>query len=175
MPTKRTRVVIAAVLLAGALVVGVKLDARNKAHRQQFDSAFPDLQDARDVDKAKSILMNWNAKGANEEIASAMKLDLSFPFFYAPLMALLCYSAAAGRPTRWVARLGGALAVGMLVAGVCDLSENTTMLTMVGHEELAGRLRVMLFFTRGKNILLMLGFFYVMLAHLDTRELPSET
>lgn len=175
MLTKRTRVVIAVVLLAGTFGVGLMLDARNKAHRQQFDSAFPDLQDARDVEKAKSILMNWNAKGANEEIASAMRLDLSFPFFYAPLMALLCYSAAAGRPTGWVARLGRVLAVGMLVAGVCDLCENTTMLTMVGHEELAARLRVMLPFTWGKSILLLLGFFYVVLAHLDTRELPSPT
>jgi hypothetical protein len=175
MPTKRTRVVIAVVLLAGAIVVGWMLDASNKAAVKRCDHPFTDLQKAWTKEKAREILMDWNAKNQNAAIKCDMRLDLTFPFFYAPLLALLCSVAAVGRPTRWVALLGQAVTVGVLLAGLCDLAENTTMLTMVGHEELAGRLRVMLCFTWSKNILLMLGFFYVMLAHLDTRDLPSPT
>jgi hypothetical protein len=165
--TKRVRVIVGLLLFAATIPVMLKLDAMNEAARQPHPYAFPDLQNATDEATARTIIESWNKAGVNPQIEAAMRLDLVFPFLYAPLIGFLCWTASLHRPTRWVAWLGRALVIAALVAGVCDLAENATMLSMLGHEQNAGRVVLKSVFTWGKNILVLLSSWYVVLSHLD--------
>ncbi|HEX8171465.1 MAG TPA: hypothetical protein VF824_13075 [Thermoanaerobaculia bacterium] len=159
--------IAAAALIAATLLVGIPLGNRNTELRKTYGYAFPDLQNARDPEVAKSILTQWHARGADAAIGNTMQRDLLFALCYAPLLALLAAAARKPRPTRWV-RLAGALAAGAaVVGGLADLAENATMLTMLGDPSLASRVTTMVLFTQMKLAGATIAALYIMLAHLD--------
>lgn len=167
--TRRMSITAGIFLTIGTLAIFIWLIRINEAHRARYGDAFPQLQDARQADVAQGILTRWDHSGANTDIRKAMRIDLGFPFFYATLLALLCICASRSRPTRWVARLGQWCALIALIAGAADLSENITMLGMVGHPELASRLSTMITFTQIKNGGAYAALLYLLLSHLDTQ------
>lgn len=158
--------VIALILLAGSLAVGIPLHRMNAEHRVKYQYAFPDLQDAREVEKAKEILRTWKWTGGTAEIKRAMQLDLAFPLFYATLLALLAWQASLSRPTPWMARLGRVIAFFALFGGLADMAENLTMLSMLDDPE-ASRFRIMLVFTHVKLAGILAAVLYLLFSHLD--------
>ena len=158
---------VLAVLLLGTLAIGVPLTLWNESMRERYEFAFPDLQDAKTPERARTILQKWNDSGANEAIAKAMRLDLAFPVFYASLLALICLRASLNAHHPWVAVTGIVLAVGAVAGGVFDLFENMTMLAMLGDVEKAGRIATVRAFGLPKLYLSMLASIYAWLAHFD--------
>lgn len=166
--TKGMRIGIVLALFLGTIAFTFLLDSKNEALRQPRRYAFPDLQNATNTTDAAAILESWDKTGVNDQVKASMKLDLLFPFFYAPLIALLCRYASLRRPTAWVARLGPPLAIAAIVSGLCDLAENGIMLWMVGDPANVKYLPLMMVFTWGKIVLLVVSSWYVVLSHLDS-------
>lgn len=164
--------VIALLLFAGALGVGIPLARMNTEHREKYTYAFPDLQDARDVARAQEILRTWQWTRGTEAVRRAMQLDLAFPLFYATLLALLAWRASIPR-TPLVARLGRVVAILAIFGGLADIAENTIMLTMLG-DATASRLPVMLVFTHVKIAGILFALIYLLFAHLNVNE-PDAT
>lgn len=164
--TSRRILIVTLLLLAGSLAVGIPLHRMNAEHRAKYGSAFTELQDAREIGKAKEILRDWKWTGATEEIKRAMQLDLAFPLFYATLLALLAWMASLSRPTSWVARLGRVIAFFALFGGLADVAENVTLLTMLNDPE-ASRFPIMLVFTYVKIAGILAGLLYLLFSHLD--------
>ena len=165
--TARQSAAAALVLFLGALAVGIPLGRWNEQHRRQYTYAFPDLQDATAESEAKRILGTWRwTTGATDAIRRAMQLDLAFPLFYAPLLALLAWRAALGRTKPWLVRLGRVIAFLALFGGLADLAENATMLTMLG-EAGSSRFAMMRIFTHVKIAGILAAVLYVSFAHLN--------
>ena len=166
--SRRASIVAGILLVVGTVGFIGLLAWRNANERELYGYAFPDLQDARTEKEAKPILEKWKAsKDATEAIRTTMKLDLVFPFFYAPLLALLAYRASLNR-LPWVARLGPWFALAALVGGACDVGENTTMLTMMSDPNglsLLFRKNVFFDIKYAGSIAAMV---YGLLAHLDS-------
>ena len=154
------------VLVLGTLAIAIPLDRWNTTMRDRTGFAFPDLQDATSEAKARQVLDAWKAPAVRAEIAGTMKLDLVFPFFYAPLIALIAFRASRSARRRWVATLGAALAIGALAAGIFDLLENMTMLRMLADDD-ATRWRLVHAFGMPKNYLAQAATIYALLAHFE--------
>jgi hypothetical protein len=166
--SRRGGVIACAVLLAGALAIGIPLGGRNKDEAAKYGHAFPALQDARSVAEAKAILETWNGNGANKDIRVSMQLDLAFALFYAPLLALLAYCASLRRTMPWLARLGRWCSTAALIGGVADLVENGTMLSMLGHPDRSTWQSVLLVFVVTKLAGAAAAVLYIFFSHLDT-------
>lgn len=154
-------------LVLGTLAIGIPLDRWNTKMRDRTGFGFTDLQHAKSESQARQILDAWKDPEVRAEIARTMKLDLVFPFFYAPLIALIAFRASRSARHRWVATLGAALAAGALAAGIFDLLENTTMLRMLAEDD-ATRWRLVQAFGMPKNYLAQAATIYALLAHFDT-------
>jgi len=154
------------VLVICTLAIAIPLDRWNAKMRDLSDFAFPDLQNAKSEPKARQILDAWKDPDLRTEIARTMKLDLVFPLFYAPLIALIAFRASRNARHRWVATLGAVLAAGALAAGVFDLLENMTMLRMLADDD-ATRWRLVQAFGMPKNYLSQAATIYALLAHFD--------
>jgi hypothetical protein len=164
------RLIAGAVLFIGTIVIGLILDRINKNDRQATGYAFPDLQNASSVEQAKAVLETWHTKNADAGIKKAMYIDLVFPFFYAGLIALICFQASAHMRTRWVAVAGLIMAAVALLGGIFDILENTRMLSMVGHPENAREIATVAKFRTLKIWLVVVPMVYALLAHFDAGE-----
>ena len=160
--------VACAVLVAGALAIGIPLGGRNNVEAAKYGHAFPALQDARKAEEAKAILETWKGNGAKEDIGTSMQLDLAFALFYAPLLALLAYRASLRRTRPWLARLGNWCAAAALIGGLADLVENGMMLKMLDHPERATWQCVLLVFVFAKLAGAAAAVLYIFFSHLDT-------
>lgn len=165
----RGRIILFVVLLVGTIGIGYALYRCNAELDARYGYAFPDLQDAESAAKASEIVTKWNGiPGANDEIRKTMQVDLVFPFFYAPLGALLAYWVSLRRKTPWVARPGRWVAIAALAGGAADLVENGIMLQMLGDAGAAASLfPVMHVFTRIKELGLLVAGTYLVFAHID--------
>lgn len=166
--SRRGSAIACAVLLAGALAIGIPLGCRNKDEAKKYGHAFPALQDAREATEAEAILKKWKDDGAKEDIRLSMQIDLAFALFYAPLLALLAYRASLRRTRPWLVRLGSWCAAAALIGGLADLIENGMMLKMLGHPERATWQCVLLVFVFTKLAGAAAAVLYIFFSHLDT-------
>ena len=157
----------ALVLLAiGTIAIGFPLARWNTSIRERHTFAFPDLQDTQSETRARKILDAWKADEVKKEVEGSMKLDLAFPLFYAPLLALIAVRASRNAQRRLLRILGVVIAFGALAAGVCDLLENMTMLRMLAAND-ASRIGMVQLFGTPKNLLLMTATLYGLFAQFE--------
>ena len=174
-------IIAVSVLFVGTVVLTVVLMKMNRADRAETGFAFPDLQNAETVvlagkevtaeERAAEILNAWQPIDENdprrEHVRRSMKVDLIFPFFYALLIALVCWRASLNAPTRWVAVAGMIAAAAAVAGGIFDVLENLKMLSMLGDPKNAAEISTVVLFRKLKSAGITAGLVYALLAHFD--------
>ncbi|HEX6098456.1 MAG TPA: hypothetical protein VF432_19220 [Thermoanaerobaculia bacterium] len=167
------------VLFVGTVVLTSVLMKMNRDDRAETGFAFPDLQNAETVvlagnevtaeKRAAEVLSAWQPLDEKdlrqEHVRNSMKVDLVFPFFYALLIALVCWRASLNAPTRWVAVAGRIAAAAAVTGGIFDVLENLKMLSMLGDPKNAAGIATVVLFRNLKVMGSMVGLVYALLAH----------
>lgn len=169
------------VLFVGTVVLTSVLMKMNRTDRAETGFAFPDLQNAETVvlagnevtaeKKAAEVLSAWQPSDEKdlrqEHVRKSMRVDLIFPFFYALLIALVCWRASLNAPTRWVAVAGMIAAAAAVAGGIFDVLENLKMLSMLGDPKNAAGIATVALFRNLKVTGITAGLVYALLAPFD--------
>jgi hypothetical protein len=152
------------ILLIGTVAFAWYLDHEGDALRAAGTKrAIVDLELAWTQPVAREVVEKWRAATVLDVARRNIYVDFGFIAFYAPLLALVCFSGASHRTGGW--RVAGvAIAWGMLAAGALDVIENLGMLPMLdGNFTFVTLVSIC---AATKFVLLGIGVTYILAAHL---------